>query len=253
MPSPDVRLALLYGFFLLSMDGAAQQIENVRAEFDGEKVIIVYDLLAEQDDDRFSVQLFSSHDNFQNSLSLLIGDAGQVVQPGASRRITWDAKSSLPADFDDDVTFKVRASLTVALDHPTRLEVRPLDFAAYKRGGKLNMEWNGGKESDSISIELFKGNKVIRKLAEVGNKHMFSWSIPGKLKPGNDYTIRISRLTNSDIQSVSQPFAIRPRMSLWVKLIPVAIVGGVVAILSGSGSGSHHEDPDLPGPITPGG
>jgi hypothetical protein len=251
MSSPDVRLAILSGFLLLSIDGAAQQIENVRADFDGEKVIIVYDLITEQDDDRFSVLMFSSHDNFQNPLSLLVGDAGQVVQPGAARRITWDAKSSLPTDFDDDITFKIRASLTVTLHHPTRLEVKPLDFAAYKRGGKLNMEWNGGKESEPISIELLRGNSVIQQLAEVENKHMFSWSIPGKLKPGKEYTIRISKGVTSNIQSISQPFEIRPRVSLWVKLIPVAIVGGVVAILSGSGS--KEEDPDLPGPLTPGG
>jgi hypothetical protein len=252
MSPPDIRLAILCVFLLLGIDGAAQQIQNVRADFDGEKAIIVYDMIAEQDDDRFNVQLFSSHDNYHNPLSLLIGDAGQSVQPGASRRITWDAKSSLPADFDGDVTFKVRASLTVTLDHPTRLEIKPLNFAAYKRGGKLNMEWNGGKEGDSISIELFKGNNVVREIAEVENKHIFSWSIPGKLKPGKGYSIRISKLVNADIQSMSQPFEIRPRMSMWVKLIPVAIAGGVIAFLSGS-EDPKEEEPDLPGPITPGG
>lgn len=76
MPSPDVRLALLYGFFLLSIDGSAQQIQNVRAEFDGEKVIIVYDLIAEQDDNRLKV-LSENKDKYLTSEDLF-----DEIRPG---------------------------------------------------------------------------------------------------------------------------------------------------------------------------
>ena len=227
----------------------AQKVTNVRADFDGEKVIISYDLTSEFADDKFNVLLFSSHDNFQNQLSLVVGDAGNNVQQGVSRKLTWDAKSSLPADYDAEIVFKIKATVAISLHHPNRLEVKPLNFSAFKRGGILNMEWNGGKEGEPITIELLRENELVGKLAQVENNNLYSWSIPKKSKPGKNYSIRISKTASSDIQSSSQNFEIKTKTPLWAKLLPIAVIGGVVAILSSS----KDEEPDLPGPVTPGG
>jgi hypothetical protein len=239
----------LFGSVLLvlCLDASAQQIKNVHADFDGEKVIISYDLVAEHSEDKFTVTVFSSHDDFRTPLALLVGNAGENVAPGESHKITWDAKSSLPADINKDLVFKIKAKVTVGIHHPSRLEVKPLHFTSFKRGGKLNMEWNGGIEGEPIAIELYKSNKLVKKISETNNANMFSWSIPKKTKTGKGYSIRISKASDPAVNAVSQSFEIKPKMSLLVKLIPVAVVGGVIAILASA----EEEDPDLPGPVTP--
>jgi hypothetical protein len=232
---------------ILSVGANAQEIQNVHADFDGEKVIISYDLVSPYLDDRFSVLLFSSHDDFKAPLSLLVGDAGANVSGGRAHRITWDAKSSLPSDFNAEITFKVKASIAVSLHHASRLDAKPLDFASYKRGGILNLEWNGGREKEPIAIELLKNDELVEKISEAENNNLYSWTIPGKTKPGKDYSIRVSKVNDSRVSTMSQPFQIKPKVALWMKLVPVAVVGGIVAVLAGS----KDEEPDLPGPISP--
>jgi hypothetical protein len=240
----------ILGILLLCIGSAtAQNISNFAAHFDGEQVIMTYDLLTDDDADRFDISLYSSIDNFQQKLSLLIGDAGENIEPGTGKRITWDAKRSLPEKFDQEVIFKIKANLMVSLNHPNRLALKPLDFNAYKRDGVVNMEWNGGKANEQITIELLKENEVVSKITDVENNNLYSWNIPKKTKTGKEYSIRISKTENPLIQAATIPFEIKPKVSLLTKLIPVLVVGGVVAVLSG---GSDEEAPDLPGPPKPG-
>lgn len=208
-----------------------------------------YDLITDDVADRFDISLYSSIDNFQQKLSLLVGDAGENVEPGTGKRITWDAKRSLPANFNQEIVFKVKATLMVSLNHPNRLQLKPLDFNAYKRGGVVNVEWNGGKANELITIELLQEKTVVTKITDVENTNVYSWNIPSKAKTGKDYSLRISKSENPTIQSTTFPFEIKPKVSLLTKLIPVLVVGGVVAVLSG---GSDEEAPDLPGPPKPG-
>jgi hypothetical protein len=241
----------ILGILLLCIDHvvAAQSIRNFAAHFDGEQVIITYDLMSDDAADRFDVGLYSSIDNYQQKLSLLVGDAGENVEPGTEKRITWDAKRSLPDKFDQEIIFKIKANLMVSLNHPNRLALKPLDFNAYKRGGVVNMEWNGGKANEHITIELLKENEVVSKITDVENNNLYSWNIPKKAKTGKEYSIRISKTENPLIQAATIPFEIKPKVSLLTKLIPVLVAGGVVAVLSG---GSDEEAPDLPGPPKPG-
>jgi hypothetical protein len=237
-------------FFAIVTASYSQQVQNVTARFDGEKVILSYDLLTSQPEDRFAVTLYSSHDNYQRPLSLVVGDAGENISPGTSHRITWDAKSSLPPEFNNEITFKVRASMMVSLHHPSRLKAKPLDNNTYKRKGVLNLEWNGGKEGELMQVDLYQDGQHVEKVEEVTNSHVYSWTIPPKTKPGSNYSLRISKAGDSDVYDNSATFKIAPRVPLAMKLIPVIVVGGVVAILAAP---SKEEEPDLPGPVTPGG
>ncbi len=232
----------------LSSTVSAQRLANISAIFDDEKVLITYDLLAEHADDKFSVQVYSSHDNFQSPLSLLVGDAGENIIPGNTRRITWDAKRSLPTDFTGVITFKIKARTLVALHHPMRLELKPLHSTSYKKGGRLNIEWNGGKQGELIAIELLKGNNVIKKIADVENNNVYSWSISAREKKSSGYSLRITKVADQNVSATSQTFRITPKIQTWIKLTPLIIIGGVVAILA---SKPDEEEPDLPGPITP--
>jgi hypothetical protein len=48
----------------------AQTVENINTKFDGEKIIITYDLNYSDPAEKFTVNLYSSHDNYNRPLTL---------------------------------------------------------------------------------------------------------------------------------------------------------------------------------------
>jgi hypothetical protein len=87
----------------------AQTLEKLTATFDGEKMIVTYNLAYADASQKFKVALYSSHDNFKQPI-MVTGDAGENVLPGAAKRAVWDAKRTLPADFDGDIQIKLKAA-----------------------------------------------------------------------------------------------------------------------------------------------
>lgn len=244
------RWSVLF-FFALPLVGAAQEIKNVRADFDGEKVVIAYDLEHDDASQKFTVALYSSHNNYQKPLSLLVGDVGDNIIPGVRNRIVWDAKSVLPPNFDGDLTFKVKA-LQVGVGK--KLRVSPLAQTAVKRGKNIEFNWTGGATDDKVTIELLKDNQVQQQLAgQLTNTNKFIWAVPKKSKKGKDYTIRISSTSNPTELASSQTFTIKPKTPFIVKFLPILALGGAAIFLggnSGGGDGGGTLD-DLPGPVKP--
>ena len=243
---------------LLFVDPAtAQEVKDVRASFDGEKVIITYDLKFDDPTQKFKVALYSSHNNYERPLSLLLGDQGDNVVPGERNRVIWDTKSALPPDFDSDLTIKVKATKIIPVVTEAavmRLSMKPFDKSVIKKGKTLEVKWVGGRADEKINIDLFKDNVIQQKITETENKNHYSWTIPKKNAAGKNYVVRISKADNPTEVSNSQFFQIKPRTSFFVKILPVLAIGGAVAFLSGSKTG---EDPggttldDLPGPVKP--
>ena len=72
-----------------SLHSQAQSLEKVNASFDGDKVIITYNLSNPSPDEKFKVALYSSHDNYARPLSLVTGDVGESVHSGTGNRVVW--------------------------------------------------------------------------------------------------------------------------------------------------------------------
>ena len=234
--------------FALVFASYGQTLENVNASFDGEKMLITYDLGFTDANQKFKVALYSSHDNYTTPLAFSAGDLGENVMPGKAKRIEWEVKNSLPADFDSDITLKVKASKVRA--PVAKLVINPLSKGAYKKGQTVDLQWQGGRPTDKINIELYKDNDLQNKLAEnVSNNQSYKWAVPKALK-GKGYSIHISTATD---QSNSQSFTIKPKMPILLIIAPVVVLGGAIAFLGGSKS---PKDPpivseDLPGPAKP--
>ena len=226
----------------------AQLVQNVRANFDGERVQIIYDLNSADPGGKFKVALYSSHDNYAQPLTLLTGDVGDEVAPGKDRKVLWFAKNILPPDFDQEITFKIR----VTLAEPVRLSLKPLGKMVFKRGTSLQLEWVGGTATDQVNIELLKDGQVQGKIAEkIVNVHQYRWSLPRKLKTGEGYAIRISNPNRSSEITTTQMFNVKPRLPLLVKLLPLAIGAAVYLMIPDPPPPPPPGLEDLPGPIDP--
>jgi hypothetical protein len=243
------RLILLcLSFFALSQ-AQSQSIENIQTTFDGEKVLITYDLIHKDPTEKFKVNLFSSHDNFTNPLLYAVGSLGESVAPGKGLTVIWDVKSALPVNFDGNIIIKVKALLIAV----PKLNFTSLDRKSYKKGRVVTMKWDGGSPGDKINIDLYRKGQLQSQIAgTVDNSKSFSWNMPRNTKKGGGYFIRISNPNRPNDVSNSQTFKIKPRTPFIVKFLPFALLGGAVYfLLPKEPGGGVTPDSDLPGPIDP--
>src|SRR5258706_12104077 len=92
---------------------AAQSIQNVKATFQDGKATIVYDLTSGKTNQKYSLELFSSHNNFSTPLASLSGDIGKSITSGTGKKIIWNAAEEL-GEYHGDITFRVKGSLIIA-------------------------------------------------------------------------------------------------------------------------------------------
>lgn len=225
------------GFLLLiPIASFSQKIENVRATAEAAKVIVTYDLIAGESDESYTISLYGSHNNFRSPLTRVRGDVGAGVRPGKGNRIEWDAKAEI-GSFKGELTFEVEA-IVIA---PFTLKTTP---TSVKRGSTQTLRWRGGDAAQKIHIELLKGGRVQSDLGSVTNNGSFSWTVPGKQKPGDDYSIR---LTSGRETTTSGSFSIKPKIPTWVKIAVPVVIAGVLLIPKGSESTSSDRLPAPPG------
>ncbi len=243
-------------FFIFCFLGAAaclqaQTLEKLNASFDGEKMIVTYGLAYADANQKFKVALYSSHDNFKQPI-LVTGDAGENVLPGNAKRVTWDARRVLPADFDGDIQIKIKTSRVVA----PKLSIEPFALKTFKRGRTISMKWTGGFTTDKMKIELVKNNVVDQLVVDkIENKATYEWAMPKSVK-GRNYTLRISNTARPTEAAESVPFRVKPRTPFLVKILPILAAGGAYVFLSGAdpapepGPGQTGDE-TLPGPVKP--
>jgi hypothetical protein len=241
-----LRLILFPPLFVLSYNIRAQTIENLDISLEGDNIVISYDLIAPDPNEKFQVYFYSSHNNYSTKLANISGDAGNYVIPGLAKKAIWHAKKSFRG-FDGDITIKLRASKQLAVARDEKLVFRSLDRNNYKKGKTIYMAWDGGILGQPTAIYLVKDGKKIQTInGNATNEHKYTWSLPKDSKAGKGYTIQVS----STSETVSSPaFKIKHKVPLLLKIIPFVGVGTVVYLLAGS----RTEKPlaDLPGPVKP--
>jgi len=231
----------------------AQSVENISTRFDGQNIIITYDLVHSNVNEKFRVDLFSSHDNYNLPLKLVTGAAGDNVTPGRGNQVIWDAKSTLPADFDDEISIRIRITkMRVAM------AMNPLKATAYKRGRTVTLSWTGGAPDDRLLLQLYQNNVLKMSVDEnVGNTGAYSWRMPKNIK-GKGYSLRLSAKAGPEETTATNNFRVKPSTPFIVKALPVIAAGVVVMLISGQddgggGGGTPSGDSVLPSPQRPGG
>jgi sulfatase modifying factor 1 len=131
---------LIQFFFTTITHLYAQQITNIRAEQEGNNIIIYYDIIEAKQDQKFKVSVHYSTDggqHFSSALKSVSGDVEDNVTPGSSKKIIWNVLQEREKLIGDDIRFEVRASI-----------IRSIIEMVYIEGGTLRMGSNTGDDDE---------------------------------------------------------------------------------------------------------
>jgi hypothetical protein len=106
---------LIFLFIFSSVFSYSQKIENVSFKQDGDKIIVTYDLVNGTVSKYFEVSIEMSSDggsNFSDIMKTVSGDAGENIQPGKNKKITWDVLKDVKELNGNNFVFKVSATGT---------------------------------------------------------------------------------------------------------------------------------------------
>lgn len=231
-------------FFLVMISAGtacAQKFSIKRVEVAGDKVNLYYDLVDTIASRSYTINLFSSRDNFITPLAKATGDLGLEIKPGSNKKIVWSAKEELGADFEGKVGLEVRGRLYIPF---VRLDGLNKTF---KRTRPTEITWSGGTQQNILNFDLYKGDEKITSFPNIANVGHYTLTMPMTVKPGKGYRFKITDSKNKDQIVYSQPFAVKSKIPIYIKAIPVVVVGaGVYFLVSG-----NKEPKNIPDPASP--
>ncbi|MFN5555434.1 MAG: Ser-Thr-rich GPI-anchored membrane family protein [Chryseotalea sp.] len=224
-------LCFLTGLFMVS---TAQNLHVQRVELKGDEVILYYSLLDSTAGRTFSVNLYSSLDNFVNPLQFISGDNGVEVKPATERKLVWNAKKELGETFNSKISIELRAKVFIPF-------IRFDSFSKIKRGKLTEVTWRGGTAQNILNFELWRNGEKVLVLHNIPNAQHATIKIPANVKAGKGYTFKIIDSKNKDLAIQTAPFQIKPRTPHILKAVPLLAVGGALALLGGGGSEAESE------------
>ncbi len=219
-----MRLFYLSLFVLTmpSIAAIAQDIVIKRMELENEKVFLFYELKDTARSRYYTVNLYSSRDNYINPLQKISGDFGLEIPPGDSRKIEINIKEEFGASFEGKVAFELRAKVYIPFIRLDKLNEK------FKRGKPYEIHWSGGRPQNILNFELLKGEEKITSFSGIGNTGKYNLIFPPDTKPGGNYHFRISDSKNKDEIVNTSKFTIARKFPLLFKAVPVMMIGGAL-------------------------
>ncbi|MGL1885509.1 MAG: GPI anchored serine-threonine rich family protein [Reichenbachiella sp.] len=233
-------------FFLLAITfcqyAVSQNVENAAVQQVGDDLIISFDLMPKESiKERYTISLIALYGN--DSIELKVKDGSLTdIRPGNGLQFTVSGKDNLE-NVKGNVDFSVTARMTYS---PIRI-LTPGDGQSAKRGKSLDVAWKGGFEKDDYSIYLYQSDSLISTLKSPFVGTSYTWNIPKKTKKAENYQIRLTSNNHQGQSEISSEFRIKNKIPIVIKVLPLAVLGGVVAILlTQSDDGGSTEVPDPP-------
>lgn len=226
--SYSLRAACGAFFVAMSIPSTAQDLLIKRIEVDADKLYVIYDLADTAKGRSYTVNLYSSRDNYVNPIEKLAGDAGLEVYPGTNKRIEWRVREDLGINFEGKVAVELRAKVYIPF---IRLEDLS-KMKKIKRGKPTNISWTGGRPQNILNFELFNADETkVATIPNVANVGSHDVLIPLDVKPGKGYRFKISDSKNKDEVVFSTPFVVARKIPLLYKILPGAAVAGAAAVI----------------------
>ena len=229
------RLLLLSQLVLLSFFCYSQTIAIKRVELAGEKMIVIYDLEDSNPNNEYLLQLYTSKDNFTKAVTNVTGQVGIDIKPGTDKRMEWNIVKEY-GGYKGKLSLEIRGKVYTPF-----VRIKEFDSkASYKRGKNYVITWKPGNATP-VNIDLLKGGQRIAGEVNHPNNGSYELFIPAHAKPGSDYKIRFTDTRNPDEVIITEPFRVKPKVPLLVKVgVPIAVIAGVIFIIPKKTS----EDPD---------
>jgi hypothetical protein len=217
----------------------AQEFTIKRVELAGDKVNLYYDLIDSVKSRTYTIDLYSSKDNFISKLEKVSGDLGLEVKPGGNHKIVWNAKEELGSLFSGKIGLEVRGRVYIPFVRLEGLKVK------YKKGKEFPMIWTGGTQQNILNFDLYKGDELEYSFANIANVGQTTFKFPKSVKPAKNYYFKVSDTRNKDQIVITSSFKIKRKVPLWLFVIPVGSAAYLVLTAPGSGSA------DMPDPLPP--
>ncbi|MEJ0031214.1 MAG: hypothetical protein WDO15_12925 [Bacteroidota bacterium] len=242
-----MKRLLLGPLVLLCYVASAQVVTIKEVELSGEKIVVTYDLDDNNPNNEYLLNLYTSKDNYAQAVANVTGDIGMDIKPGTDKKVEWNLVKEY-GGYKGRLALELRGKVYVPF-------IRLKDFKAtgtYRRGKTYNLNWKAGN-SDPVNIELYKGGQRITGEMNHPNNGSYDLYIPSHAKPGTDYKIKFTDARSSDENFATQTFRVRPKIPLLLKILPVAVVGTVIFILTSKGGskGEGGGGDDIPDPAFP--
>jgi len=226
-----------------ALSGLAQDFKIKKLEQVGDNINLYYDLIDSVENSRrsYSISLYSSRDSYTSPLTKVTGDVGQIVKPGGNRKITWNAKEELGADFEGKVGLEVRGKEFIPFLKIDGFNAKK----AWKRGVKEDVTWSGGRANSLINFELYKNGKFVSAphTSIATSLGKYSILIPKNAKPGSGYSFRIADSKNKEEYIFTDEFTIHRKIPLAAKAIAFVGVGAAVYFLMQGDTNNDIPDP----------
>ncbi len=233
-----------------SVSVQAQQFDIKRVELANQQVIIHYDLNDTIPGRSYTLNVYSSTDNYLNPLQQLKGDIGMEVKPGYDKKISWDAKAELGDDFNGSVALEIRGRIYVPFVYFSSFN----DYKSFKRGKPYEITWSGGTSRNILNFDLYRKEKKVATFANVANVGYYKMVLPKDTKPGKGYTFRVSDTKNKNEVVYTSAFKVKRKSPLLLKIIPLAVLGYLAyTFIGGSDDPGPAGPTNIVDPITPGG
>jgi hypothetical protein len=232
--------------FLLALatSAVAQVFTITKTERQGDNLILYYDLLDSISNRAYTINVYSSADNYINPLSKVSGDVGLEVKPGGNRKIIWRAKEELGPDFAGDLALEVRGKIYIPFVKLDGFN----DYKNFKRLRNYKITWTGGRGNSVLNFDLYRGEKKIASFPNIANVGQYTVKFEGNIRPGNNYKLKVADAKNKDDVVWTDNFKIRRKTPLLLKVIPLLGLGYLATTLAGSSSTANNDIIDAPCP-----
>ena len=227
-------LTLLLFTSLLSF---SQSVQNIDARQENGKVIITYDITGGKPGQVYSLNLYYSRDNFATPLKQVTGDVGLNIEAGSGKKIVWEATLEL-GEFDGEIIFKIKGAVVIM----PYVFVNPVEGKTMRRGKATQVKWTGGQAGQALKFSLLQEGRTVMAVGETQNTGAYAWRLPKKLAKGS-YALQLESGSETVQSGV---FIVKARLPLALKLAPIALVGGIIAIWPKPDT--NNDLPAAPGP-----
>lgn len=217
----------------------AQTFTITKVERISDDVVLHYDLVDTVVSRSYTINVFSSADNYITPLQKVSGDVGLEVRPGANHKIVWHAKEELGNTFSGDIALEVRGKIYIPFVKLDGFD----DYKKFKRNRTYKITWTGGRGNSVLNFDLYKKEKKITTFPNIANVGNYSLKFE-QVKPGRNYRLKISDAKNKDDVVYSAPFKIKRKVPLIVKVIPLVAAGYIISTTAKDSDNSIVDPPE---------
>lgn len=243
-------LPFLFGLFS-SYSSTAQEIVVKKTMMKGGDIILEYDLIDDNKDHKYTIELYSSLDDYIQPLKSTDGDVGIDLSVGGNKKIIWHVKEELGGDFKGEVALELKGRLYIPF-----VQLNDFDkIDKFKINSPRLITWAAGRGSDVLTWDLFNDkDELVHTFTNIANVGEYELVIPKGVKSGKGYHFQITDQKNKDDIVITSNFQVVRKIPLFLTagLAAIGVGTGVVVVGSmGGGEDGSNGISRIPDPVLP--